>query len=239
MTFAIVLALVSSCKKDFGFDSNLNNQEDIESTIPEFYVRGIAKDLYNDFEFMVDLDSFYTKLFSESYTGDAPDTNTKFAFSTTGSGYPNFTTHWLEEGISRYLANGSIAIQIITNIPSGDEIALTKDQLLEFLIEDTLLPFGNQIGEIEVGINHPNIDGMPAFSEIGYRSLTSLFEGKDEMNTFNILTVEDYVQPGVTDPEKGLIVTARINCFLGSTYTEERYLELKDLEANFFFAYTE
>ena len=236
---------ISSCKKDFVSDDLTELEEIIsagEELIPQFYYRGIIEDLVNNVEVPFNRETSISGIVNNSFVGSASgqgtQSNNGFKFANSGIGTSANNQESFSgpnsESIVELLLGNSINIKIVTEL-AGDEFntRFSKEELLSFLIEGKSLSFGSNPGQVEVGFAHPNIEGFPTFSIRQYYGLS--INALDISNdTFEILKVEEF--EGTMSLEQGLIVTAKINCALGSY--EGGIMKLKDVEARFLFLHS-
>lgn len=241
-TILIFCISISSCKKNFDSDDLTELEEIIsenDNTFPEFYYKGTIEDLVNMVEVPFSRETIVTEgnfapfIGSASGQGTQSDNDYKFAISSTGNKVHSITSSAgpNDEDIVLFVGNEIIA-KIVTEL-EGDEwyIRFSKEELESFLIEGNVLSFGILPGQVEITFHHSRINGFPQFSERDYIGF-SRFSEDTSNDTFEILKVEDYVS--TTNDDRGLTVTAKINCTLMGFSIEEE-MKLKDVEATFLF----
>jgi len=237
-----------SCKKDIDLSVPLNQTE--STFVPDYYIRGIMEDLVNEQEIVLRMDSSVddptpenifdgsNKLFSNTGLGEHSPTQTKFIKSYTGFSETSSSSF---SGIDADRAlNGTrlgIGAILVSDVPINDlRTRFTREELLPLLQEGTKLSIGAGQGQIGIGFHQFEIgEYTPPFDDgfVGYSNLTD----PTMSDSFEILKVEDYQQEGVENPEKGLLVTARINCSLGYSNLG-KVINLVDVEVLFFFEHS-
>jgi len=238
---SIILSLVYmsfSCKKDFIIDESLIM--DINMFENLFFARGIINDMQNDTIIIANIETTDTDpevnitnpsiVYSTSNQGIQSTTDTKFVLSYTGfnrqglSGVagPN------QEDIVTFIRNG-IAVKIVSDISELDFNQFSKEQLLDLLSIGSELSFGSNPGEVEISLHYVHEFENSISNPIAYQGF-SVFTENTSGDTFEVLNIEEYEQEGVQNPEKGLLVSTKINCTLGQ-------IKLQDFEVLFFFSY--
>jgi len=238
LIIAIICISISSCKKDFDLDDALVN---MEPEAPEFYAMGMIEDQVNGltvpFSF-VSTDLELNFIASDSNQGLQKNTDTKFALSVVGVNNPIKLIAGgapANDDIMVFINNG-LAVKIVSDLPLESQFPerFTREELLNLFEVDATYSFGSEPGQVEIAFDHPDIEGFSSFSERGYHGL-SIWSPDVSEDTFEILSVEEYQDPVRIDAQRGILITARINCTLGDS--NNNLLNLREVEATFLFLY--
>jgi len=246
----LICVSTSSCKKDYDIDNLEQIIQESEFSIPDFYYRGTINDLVNNEDISINRETTVTEdvidnltfVESSSEQGTQTDNGYKFAASATGRRLPQYSLP-PDSIINENILLG-VTYQIIVKLVSeqkGDslQIRFSKEELLNFLAEGNVMQFGSDPGQVEIAFDHLIFDDFPPYANRRYEGF-SLYSPDTSEDTFEILKIEDYVDPPPSmTPNRGLIVTAMINCTLGNIDGEDFRLDyrLKDVEATFLFLY--